>query len=515
MEKSPSLPPLLEISNLSKTFPGMRALDNLSLTVHSGEVVGLIGHNGSGKSTAVKILAGVYEADPGSTVGLGRLPDGSHAELHFIHQDLGLVNTLSTVENLDLDLHRGGLQSLLPTRRRTEEAHARELIAGFDVDIDVRRPVGLLSAAERTIVALARALDGWSQPYNVLCLDEPTASLHGDEVAKLFTAVRSLARRGAGIIFVSHRLDEVVELADRAVVLREGKMIADAARGEFDHDDLVRFIAGDIVASDRTAAAAHGGEVSLSARGISGRTIQNADITVRSGEVVGVGGALGSGRDEIASLLFGAVEGEIAELRIGQRMLHKPTPRRAIDAGMALVPSNRHRDGAVMTMTVRENLTLPEMGSLRTWRRTISQRAEREQTATWITNLGLRPPLPDRELRLFSGGNQQKIVLAKWLRNKPRVLLLDEPTQGVDVGTKAGIYELIAQAAAEGTAVLLCSSDDKELAACCDRVLVMRDGRIATEIPRAKLSESVLVHAALGTPSGELRPAQSNGAVTR
>lgn len=509
METSPSLPPLLEISHLSKTFPGMRALDNLSLTVRAGEIVGLIGHNGSGKSTTVKILAGVYEADPGSTVSLGRLPDGSQAELHFIHQDLGLVNTLSTVENLDLDLHRGGLRSLLPFHPRAEEAHARELIAGFGVRIDVRRPVGQLSAAERTIIAIARALDGWSQPYNVLCLDEPTASLHGDEVAKLFTAVKSLARRGAGIIFVSHRLDEVVELADRAVVLREGKMIADAARGEFDHDDLVRLIAGDIGVSDR-AAAARGGEVALSARGIAGKTVRDVDITVRAGEVVGVGGVLGSGRDEVASLLFGAVDGEIAELEVGGKKLRRTTPRRAIDAGMALVPSNRHRDGAVMSMTVRENLTLPEMGSLRTWRGSINPRAERAQAAGWVKTLELRPPLPDRELRLFSGGNQQKVVLAKWLRNKPRVLLLDEPTQGVDVGAKAGIYELIAQAAAEGAAVVICSSDDKELATCCDRVLVMRDGRVAAEIPRTGLSESVLVHAALGTSAGAEDSAHSD-----
>ena len=488
---------LLEIEHLSKSFPGLTALDDVSFTVRSGEIVAVVGQNGSGKSTLVKVLAGIYVPDPATEIRPGRLADGAEPELHFIHQDLGLVASLSTIENLSLS-HKLGRRGLMPSRRRQEARHAEELIAGFGADFDVTQPVGTLTPAERTIVAIARAMDGWQHPANVLVLDEPTASLHGDEVQVLFNAVRQVARRGAGVLFISHRLDEVIELADRLLALRDGHLIADARRGEFDHDDLVTMIAGAIQEADSARPPALDGSVVLRARNVRGRLIRSLDVELRAGEIVGVSGVLGSGREELSGILFGARPGEIDELVVDGRAIRQPTPTRSINAGVAFVPGDRHRDGAVMTMSARENMTLPRLSSLRRAFGRLDTAAERAEVHRWIDRVALTPPDADRAIQLFSGGNQQKVMLAKWLRNDPKVLLMDEPTQGVDVGAKAAIFELIAAAAAQGAGVLICSSDAKELALICDRVLVLRDGEAVAWLGRRELTEATVVAAELG-----------------
>jgi ribose transport system ATP-binding protein len=486
--------PLLTVAHVSKTFPGLKALDDVSLTVGAGEIIALVGQNGSGKSTLVKVLAGVHTPDAGSEVHLAEV-DGGTASLHFIHQDLGMVEMLSTIENLDLG-HDLGRRALLPAPLRAEQRRAEEMIAGFGGQFDVRAPVASLSAAERTIVAIARALDGWTHDQNVLILDEPTASLHGEEVDKLFVAVREVAARGAGVVFISHRLDEVIELADRVVCLRDGKLIADVGRGEYDHDDLVTLIAGEMVEA-QPAAGRIAGRAVMRARGIAGRTISSLDLDLHAGEILGISGVLGSGREEVAGVLFGATPGAVASLEVGGEPVGRLDPRRAIAAGMAYVPGERRTQGAVMTMTLRENMTLPRLSPLRRMIGYLDQREERREVGRWIDRVEVRPDDPERALELFSGGNQQKVVLAKWLRNEPQVLLLDEPTQGVDVGAKAGIYELIANAAAAGAGVLICSSDAKELALICDRVLVMSDGALVAEMKREKLSEAAVVRAGL------------------
>jgi ribose transport system ATP-binding protein len=487
--------PLLQVRGVSKTFPGLKALDDVSLVVGSGEIVALVGPNGSGKSTLVKVLAGVHQPDPGAEIVLGE--DGG-AGLHFIHQDLGLVGSLSTIENLDLS-RALGRAALLPAPVGAEGHRAEDLIAGFGGGFDVRAPVDSLSAAERAIVAIARALEGWDHPKNVLVLDEPTASLHGEEVEKLFVAVRRVAERGAGVVFISHRLDEVIELADRVVVLRDGRLVADVSRGGYDHDDLVRLITGAaLAAAAEESPPRRAGEPVLRARGIVAPTIAGLDLDLHAGEILGVSGVLGSGREEVASALFGSGSGSVAELEIEGAAVGRLDPRRAIAAGVAYVPGDRHREGAVMTMSVRENITLPRLRPLRRLIGRLDQREERREVERWIDRVAVNPAEPERALELFSGGNQQKVVLAKWLRNEPKVLLMDEPTQGVDVGAKAGIFELIANAAVAGAGVLVCSSDAKELALICDRVLVMRDGRLVSEMSRPRLSEASLVRAGLG-----------------
>lgn len=486
---------------MSKTFPGLKALDDVSLEVHAGEVVAVLGHNGSGKSTLVKILAGVYQADPGALVELRNADGGREAgatarkELHFIHQDLGLADILSTVENLGLGKVTRGLA---PVRGAAERQHARDLIARFGARFDVSVPVAQLSPAQRTIVAIARAMDGWTQPQNVLVLDEPTASLHGDEVKVLFEAVRRVASSGAGVVFISHRLDEVLELADRVVVLRDGRVVAEEATSRLDHDKMVTLIVGREVAAVTNSAGDSPGAAIMSVDSMSGQELHGFSLTLRAGEVVGVGGLLGSGREQLSPMLFGARHRTGGRVEVAGEELAVNDTAAAIEAGLAFVPADRRRAGAVMTMTVRENLTLPAMGPLRRAFGRLDRRAERAEVRSWIDTVGLRPPNPEQPLTLFSGGNQQKIVLAKCLRMRPRVLLLDEPTQGVDVGAKASIYQLVLDAKQDGAGVLLCSSDAKELVALCDRVLMLKDGRVVDEVPRPELTEQRLVRAELG-----------------
>jgi ribose transport system ATP-binding protein len=481
---------LLTVRSLSKTFPGLRALDNVDFNVESGEIVALVGQNGSGKSTAVKVLTGIYEPDPGAEI--------SHSgSIHVIHQDLGLIPQLSAVENLDL-VRRHGARSLAPVARRDEVEHARRLLEQFDASFDVSAPVAALTPAERTIVAIARAFDGWDSPDGLLILDEPTAALHSDEVGRLFTAVRRAAGQGAGVIFVSHRLDEVMDLADRVVVLRDGRVVADARVTELDHAELVRLIVGSELAENVHRAWHDYGDFALSVTGLAGEMVRELDLEVRAGEIVGVAGILGSGRERVASLLFGARVRSGGDILVGGVALPPGDPRAAINARVAYVPGDRHADGAVMTMRVRENLTLPDLMRLRRRFGRLDRFAEHREVADWLDRVALRPAEPERPLELFSGGNQQKVVIAKWLRNDPAVLLLDEPTQGVDVGAKAAIYNLVNDAAARGAAVLMASSDTAELASACDRVVVMRGGLVAAEVSGGDVTEERLVLESLG-----------------
>jgi ribose transport system ATP-binding protein len=488
-------PRLLSVSGLRKEFPGLRALDDVSFELRSGEILAVVGQNGSGKSTLVKCLAGVYRPEAGR-VELGTPGESTAPEMHFIHQTRALVPDLSTVENLALG-GQGGSGPLRLAKRR-ERRHAAELIGDFGLSFDVTRPITEISPAERTVVAIVRALDGWIRPDNVLVLDEPTAELHGEEVEKLFRVVRMVAAKGAGVIFISHRLDEVMSLSDRVLALRDGRVVGDVPVAECDHDRLIQLIVGETIGTLDRAARAGERELVLAVDGLGGATVSRADLRLHAGEVVGVSGLIGSGREALAGLLFGARRRAAGAVEVLGAALPAGNPGAAIAAGVAYVPADRHADGAVMEMSVRENLTLPGLRPLRRAFARLDRRTEAREAREWIDAVDLRPAEPGRRLELFSGGNQQKVVIAKWLRLEPRVLLLDEPTQGVDVGAKLAIYELIEQAARGGAAVLVSSTDAKELIEVCDRVLVMRDGEIVAELSGDGLQEERLLAEELG-----------------
>jgi ribose transport system ATP-binding protein len=484
---------LLEVHHITKRFGRNVALNAVSLQVHRGEVVALCGHNGSGKSTLAKVLSGFHHPDDGE-LRLGEESD--RTDLHFIHQNLGLIGTLSAVENLGLTT--SGTSQMRPINKSRERFRVRGLIQEFGGDFDVDRPVASLSPAEQTIVALTRAFDRWTGQRNVLVLDEPTAALHGGEVDLLQTAVRAVAARGAGVIYISHRLNEVAQLADRVVVLRDGNVVAERTRGHFDVKALVNLIAGAELPSGVRCRETVPGPVRLSVRRLRSDTLNGIDFDVHSGEVVGVGGLIGSGMEQLCGVLFGGKERHSGCVFVDGCSLIANRPHAAIKSGVAYVPADRRGLASIATFTAAENLTLPKLQPLATRIGTISLRRERQDATQWLDLVGVVPAASAHQrFDLFSGGNQQKIVLAKWLRTEPRVLLLEEPTQGVDVGAQADIYELIAGAACRGAAVLVSSSDSKELAAICDRVVVLRDGQVSGELHGEALNETTLVRAVL------------------
>jgi ribose transport system ATP-binding protein len=500
--------PVLHIESLSKTYPGQVALDAAHLEVRPGEVHALVGQNGSGKSTLIKLLGGYVQADhdsvvhfDGRRVDLWSLPHADRQRIRIVHQDLGLVPSLSAIENLGLG--RGYITGAGGRIRwRAEAERTQELLLRFGLAPDVRQPVGALSAAEQAAIAIVRALQDWEEnTTGLLVLDEPTASLNRREVEALFREVRRVAAMGAGVLFVSHMLDEVLDLADRVTVLRDGKVVAaGVSTDHLDQKRLVDLIVGRPVGELYPAVMAPAsGTPVLEVESVFGITLRGVSFKIHHGEVVGVAGLVGSGREEIANSIAGMSPRFAGKVLVDKTKVFA-TPRDSLRAGVALVPADRKGIGLDPEDRLAEHVVLPRLGPFQT-RTHLQQRALRADAADWVEQLDVQPPLLDRRLGKFSGGNQQKAVLARWLRTEPRVLLLDEPTQGVDVGAKAAIYQQIAEAAREGMAVLIASSDAEELVHLCDRVLVLRAGMVSAELAGANLTEERLVAETLGATS--------------
>ncbi len=487
----------LVITSLSKTFEGQQALRGVDFDVSPGEVHALVGQNGSGKSTLVKVLAGFERPDRGATAHIGdmslELGDAfaaRKARLCFVHQDLGLIDTMSVSENIALAL--GYETSHGRIRWAAEAQRARDAMSLVDSTIDVRSPVGRLRPADRTAVAIARALAAAESGGHFLILDEPTAALPRAECNRLFGLIRRLTERGMGVVFIAHNIDEVLEIADRVTVLRDGQKVTTEWVAALDRDRLTSLILGRDLEStlterepdpsdgDRTSARL---EVSHLAAG----SLKGVSFSVAAGEIVGIAGIVGSGREELASLVSGA-EPRLGEVLVNGQRVDAGSPAAAIESGVASVAADRAEAGLVAEMSVGENLTLANLSPF--WQRGLLRRSsERQEIRNWIERLNIQPPRAEVPIHALSGGNQQKVLLAKWLRLAPAVLVLDEPTQGVDVGAKQDIYGAVTQAAADGAAVLVSSSDADELALLCDRVLVLRRGQIHREL-RTPLSAS-------------------------
>jgi ribose transport system ATP-binding protein len=479
---------VLTIRNLSKTFPGQRALRNVSMDVTRGEVHALVGENGCGKSTLIKCVAGYHRPDDGAEISIGDRPmeipfapaDSIAAGAAFIHQDLGLIPTLTVMENIALP--RGFETTLCQIDWKAEAERSRELLASFGGHIAPEEKVGRLSHADRTLVAIARGLGDVGEGGKLLVLDEPTAALPAHDVGALFTAIRKVAELGVGIIYVSHRIGEIFEIADRVTALRDGAHAGTRRLSEVDERQVVEMIVGGPLESLYPEAAATArDEVVLDVRGLCGERVRDATFSIRRGEVVGVAGLLGSGRSELARLIFGAQPRMAGEMRIGDAPHDPSLPGDSVRAGIGLVPEDRRLAGSMATLTVRENVTITDAG--RHWRGgRFSRAAERREVQDLLERFRVSPPDAERRFASLSGGNQQKAILAKWMRLSPRLLILDEPVQGVDIGAKRDIYELIEQAAAAGAATLIIDSDFADLCALCSRILVMRDGRIVEEL---------------------------------
>ncbi|MFE3059498.1 sugar ABC transporter ATP-binding protein [Nocardia sp. NPDC059239] len=493
---------ILELRSVSKTFGAAKVLTDVDLTVRAGEVHALMGQNGSGKSTLIKILSGFHAADPGASARINGVERnlGDPAEIHtagvqFVHQDLGLVESLSVVDNLALGHGYAKVwRTAIDWRRQHDRARAAMELTGYHVDI--RRTVAELKPVERTAVAIARALSIADSAMSLLVLDEPTATMPAPEVARLFEVVRRVRDRGVGVLYVSHHLDEVFELADRVTILADGRRVATRKTADLDRRTLVDLMTGGTVDEAPERAERQFGDQWLSVSGLAGASLSDLDLTVRAGEVVGVAGVSGSGRDELCSLLFGG-RPRRGDVRVQGTTIPPLRPDQAVAAGMALVPSNRLRDGVVLGMNVRENVNLATLRRLARGG-VVSRRRDHGQAAQRVRRFGIKTPSAEVKIEALSGGNQQKVVLGKWIETKPRVLLLDEPTQGVDIGAKADLHRLIDEAAEHGAAVVVCSSDETELERLCDRVIVLRDGRCSAEVTGADVRANRLARLSLG-----------------
>ena len=365
------------------------------------------------------------------------------------------------------------------------------MLAQFGVDVDPDEPVGHLAPAHRTMVAIVRALQDWEHSARLLVLDEPTATLPAAEVERLFAVVRRVAAKGLGVLFVSHRLDEIFDIASRVTVFRDGKSVLDESLAQLDHQTLVRTMLGRSIAAWHTGAVQSAAAPALVVDKLAGLDLRSLSLTVHEGEIVGVAGLLGSGRDEVAPLISGAIARSGGTVTSGGQAIKPDDPRAALKAGVATVPVDRPRNGAVPNFTVQENIVLPRLRTL-VKAGILNRRLERKESTHWIEQLDVRPGDPQKLFLNLSGGNQQKVVLAKCLRLSPKVLLLDEPTQGVDVGAKVALYSIVAARAEEGLGVLVSSGDSEELARLCHRVLVLVRGIVVQEMSGADLTPEAI-----------------------
>jgi ribose transport system ATP-binding protein len=488
----------LRISGLSKTFAGTRALIDASLDIRPGEVHALVGQNGSGKSTLIKTLAGYHAPDPGATAQLAGepfalghdVPDG----LHFVHQDLGLVLELSTMDNLAL---RGGFArgAAGRVRWREQERLTHRILSRFDVELDIHQPLALATPVQRTVVAIAAALQDWHRGTGVLVLDEPTAMLPHEEVERLFAMVREVRRAGTSVLYVSHRLDEIFEIADRVTVLRGGRVVTTLPVAEVDGRGLASLMVGAEVDPDYRApvAARPTAPVVFEARHVEGTRLRGVDLDVHEGEILGIAGLAGSGMQELAYALAGKPSGAVSgRIRLPRR---SPEWTEIGDAGrldIPLVPADRGREGVVAEFSVAENLSLSVLGRLGA-RGRLSRGAEGRLVERWTRQLEVKASGAEALISTLSGGNQQKVVLGRCLAREPELLVLSEPTAGVDIGTRVAIYDLIAGLTRDGLTVVVSSSDVGDLLAMCTRIVVLRHGRVAAELGAKGLTEHALV----------------------
>lgn len=518
--------PVLEVRDLSKSFHDQRVLHHVDLDVMAGEIHALLGANGSGKSTLIKVVAGFHGGDGGTVRVDGALltsrtpADMARHGVRFVHQDGGLIAPLSVAENILLTDGCPRTRWRTVDRRRQATTVA-ELLDRWNVHLDPDRPVATLRAVERSAVSIAKAIAG-SGALRLLVLDEPTAALSATEVDALFELVDEIVRAGAGVLYVTHRLDEVLRHAHRATVLRDGHLVATRAVGDLDESTLAGLIVGvgpaavplpDRVAtrggvtvaavpSGNAAAPPDGSEPDvLRAVGLRSALLRGVDLALRPGEVLGVAGLNGSGREDVPGALVG-VHGRFDALRLpGGATVRSINPAAAVGRGLVLVPGNRQPGSAVFEFDMQENLG---MTSLREHRRFgfLDVRAEQRLTDRWIERLDIRPADPRKPFNQLSGGNQQKVILAKWLAVQPAVVVLDEPTAGVDVGARQAIYQIVRRSAAAGISFIVCSSDNQDLASMADRALLLADGVVVDELHGADITEHVLAtRLALATAS--------------
>jgi ribose transport system ATP-binding protein len=474
--------PLLVMRGITKSFPGVQALRGVDLDVYAGEVLALLGENGAGKSTLMKVLGGADRADAGvldmdgAEVSFGSPQEARAAGIAVIYQEFNLVPGLTAAENIFLgqEATRAGFVPRGDERRR-----AAELFERLGVAIDLDAACSRLTTAQQQLVEIARAL---ARDARIIVMDEPTAALTAGEVSRLFDIVRDLKSRGIAVIYISHRLDEIFALADRVVVLRDGRNVGTQPLEGLGRTELIEMMVGRELAEEYPRRTAAPGGIKLAVSGLSrGRAVRDVSFTVRSGEILALAGLVGAGRSETLRLIFGADHRHAGDIILDGRRLDISSPRDAIAAGIGLLTEDRKLQGLVLGQSVRANFSLPNLGTLSQFG-FVDGRSERAAFGRHVDQLRIKVPHQEERARNLSGGNQQKVVLAKWLERDCEVLFFDEPTRGIDVGARHEIYLLMNELAARGKAIVMVSSELPEVLGMADRILVMREGRITGEL---------------------------------
>ena len=497
-----AIEPIVELIDTSKQFGSVQALRNAQLTLYPGEVHALLGENGAGKSTLVKILGGIHRPDAGEVkiageaVELHSPAQAQHLGIAVIHQEPTLFPDLNVAENIFMGRHPRDRFGRIIWKQVYQNVD--RLLASLDVPLSVYTPAKGLSVADQQLVEIAKAL---SLNARVLVMDEPTAALSVHEVEKLFTITRQLRQNGVAILFVSHRLEEVFELADRITIMRDGAHVITAPTSQFSSEDVIRYMVGRELTSLFPKSDAEIGEVLLDVRHLTRKGVfEDISFQLRRGEILGFSGLVGAGRTEVARVLFGIDRADAGEIRIQNELIHISSPNSAMRHGIAYVPEDRRQQGLVMDFSIAANMTLP---MLQRFSRLgiVDRQRERNIAADYSQQLRVRSAGINQLVKALSGGNQQKVVLAKWLITNPSILILDEPTRGVDIGAKAEVHRIVSELASRGLAIILISSELPEVLAMSDRVLVMHEGHLAGMFDRDEANQERVMFAATGQVS--------------
>ncbi|MCL6520422.1 MAG: sugar ABC transporter ATP-binding protein [Armatimonadetes bacterium] len=490
----------LEMRGITKTYPGVKALDNVDFEVAKGEVHALVGENGAGKSTLMKILAGAQPMDSGEiringeVVHITSPQKAMDLGISIIYQEFNLVPYLNAAENIFLGREPKGI---LPgfIDFKTMYAEAQRVIDSLGVKLDVRTPVNRLSVAQQQMVEVAKAT---SRNASIIAMDEPSATLTEHELQNLFELIRSLKSKGVSIIYISHRLEEIFQIADRVTVLRDGRLVGTKPVSEIDRDEIIRMMVGRELKEKIPKESVEFGPPALTIKGLSRKGIlHDISFTVHKGEVLGIAGLVGAGRTELARAIFGADPIDSGEIWLNGTRVDIRSPRDAIQLGIGLVTEDRKELGLILGMVVRENISLANLDSLTRFG-FVNRREEKKAALKFVEDLMIKTPSIEQQVQNLSGGTQQKVVLAKWLFTQSKVLIFDEPTRGIDVGSKVEIYQLMNQLAANGAAIIMISSELPEILGMSDRIIVMHEGRIAGELSREEATQEKIMHLATG-----------------
>ncbi len=495
---------LLLLENIEKSFPGVKALDGVNLRVSAGKVMGLVGENGAGKSTLMKVLTGIYKRDAGTLMYLGESrtfsgpKESQEAGISIIHQELNLLSEMSIAENIFLGRERVGFFGAIMWKDMYRLAD--ELLAKLGVKRSSRTRLGELGIGEQQMVEIAKALSFESR---VIIMDEPTDTLTGTETSALFKVIRELRESGHGVVYISHRLKEIFEICDDVTVLRDGQFIDERPVNDLNEEELIEMMVGRKLEEQFPRVTVELGQVSLRVENLTGPRLQGISFSVREGEILGISGLMGSGRTESMKGVYGAYPLEGGSIFMFGKLVHIESPKDALEVGIAYISEDRKADGLVLGLSVKENMTLSALREFSNMIGHLDMDEERGAVDHYIEAFNIKTPSRSQVIGNLSGGNQQKVAIAKGLMDRPKVLILDEPTRGVDVGAKKEIYQLINTFKSKGMSIILVSSEMPEILGMSDRIVVMHEGRICGEFSAEEADQEKLMACALGRTQEE------------